>query len=120
MWAYYANGFHGLAIELDLDDDRLHPIDYASGTRIQSWVAGTDPYQIARQILTKKHSDWKAEQEIRLLYDQIYFDLPPGCITGVILGSRIRPAFEEAVREAAVGLAVRKLVLRSGNLWAEG
>jgi hypothetical protein len=119
MWAYYANGFRGAAIEFELDDPRLHPIDYASGTRIQTWVAGSNPYTVAQEILTKKHSDWKSEQEIRLLNENDFYQLPEGCISSVILGSRIEPSFKAAICNAAEGIPLRRLMIRSGELWAD-
>lgn len=119
MWAYYADSFRGVAVEFDLPPELLTPIDYASGRRIQSWAEEANPYEIARDILTKKHSDWREEQELRLLHEGEYFPLPPGCIKSVILGSRIRPEFERKVRGAAADIPVLKLTIRSGNLHAE-
>lgn len=119
MWAYYADGFHGISIEFDLPADHITPIDYASGARIQSWADQADPYKIAREILTKKHSDWQGEQEMRLLHRAEYYPVPDGCIKGVILGSRIIPAFERQIRAAADGIPLKRLTIRSGELHAD-
>lgn len=117
MWAYYANGFKGLAIELEIDEKKLHRVDYASGARIQEWADGSSPNKIARDILTKKHSDWKDEHEFRLLHDAQYFQLAPGSIRGIILGSRIEKSFEQEMLDIAGDVPLRRLTIRSGRLY---
>jgi hypothetical protein len=119
MWAYYASDFKGVAIEIDFPNGLLKRIDYASGARIQKWAQDADPYQLALDILTKKHSDWERERELRLLVPDTFYNLPGGAIRRIILGSRISPAFEQAIRDAAGDVPVYRLRIRSGELKAE-
>jgi len=119
MWAYYASGFKGVAIELEFPEGVLRRIDYASGARMQKWAHDADPYKLAIDILTTKHSDWERERELRLLSADTFYDLPVGAIKRVILGSRILPAFEDSVRDAAGGVPIQRLRSRSGELKAE-
>jgi Protein of unknown function (DUF2971). len=118
MWAYYADEFRGAAIELKLPSYAVTRIDYASGLRIHKWQTDSNPYQIARKILTTKHSDWEAEKEVRVLHDQEFYELPPGAIQRVILGSRATSSFENAIRNAAGMVPVYRLSVRSGDLHA--
>ncbi|MNK14038.1 hypothetical protein D3C87_321320 [compost metagenome] len=120
MWAYYASGFQGVAIEIEfIDESQLIRIDYASGSRIQQWAEKSDPYKIAREILSKKHSDWQQERELRLIQETSFFDLAPDTIKRVILGSRISEYFETQIRATAGAIPVQKLKMRSGDLKAQ-
>lgn len=118
MWGYYADGFRGAAIELDLPASAVRPIDYASGLRIHKWQDDPNPYKIATDILTTKHRDWERENEVRILHDGQYFALPQGAIKRVILGSRATDKFEDVIREAAGDVPVHRLSFRSGELHA--
>lgn len=120
MWAYYASSFQGVAIEIEfIGESQLTRIDYASGSRIQNWAEASDPYRIAREILSTKHSDWQRERELRLIEKTSFFDLAPGAIRRVILGPRISEGFETQVRAAAGAIPVQKLKMRSGDLKAQ-
>jgi len=119
MWAYYASDFKGIAIEIEFPDGLLKRIDYASGARIQHWAHDQDPYRLALDILTRKHSDWERERELRLLVADTFYDLPPGAISRVILGSRISSAFEKEIRDVAAGILIQRLRIRSGELKAD-
>jgi hypothetical protein len=118
MWAYYASGFKGVVIELEFPNGALTPVDYASGGRIQTWARNTDSSTLARDILTKKHSDWERERELRLLAECQFHDLAPGAIKRVILGSRIPADFEQVIRACAGEIPVQNLRIRSGRLKA--
>tara|TARA_B100001179_G_scaffold224334_1_gene202913 strand:- start:1932 stop:2528 length:597 start_codon:yes stop_codon:yes gene_type:complete len=121
MWAYYAEDYRGLAIELDLPDDAAHPIYYASGSHIQSWGNGDDAYQIAKRILTTKHSAWSHEKEVRLLNEGEYYRLPPNAITRIIFGSRCDDEFRGTVSKecALFNIPTAILGVRNGRLHAK-
>ena len=118
MWAYYASDYRGVAIEIEFPDGVLRNVDYCSGSRVQSWVDKANPYEIACDILTKKHRDWDREKEARLLHTGQFYQLQPHSIRRVILGSRIGDAFEQKIRRAAGGITVHKLTVRNGTLKA--
>lgn len=119
MWAYYAEGFRGLAIELKLPKSYVREMDYASGLRIQKFSDEQSEYQIAERILTTKHSEWANEREMRILHESEFYPLPENSILRVILGSRASTEFIEQVTKAAGEIPVQKLTVRNGNLHAE-
>lgn len=112
MWSHYADQHRGFVLEFDArhgffdqrqaDDDEFHHVrkvqysEYRPSTTIEFFLS-------PRTLLTKS-VEWKYEQEWRMLVDLARFahrpvssggqeihlvSLPPECITGVILGSRM-------------------------------
>lgn len=87
MWGYYANGFKGAAIEVEIDQSQLTPIVY-SNELIRYANIGTIEHRVT-SILTRKLKCWKHEREVRTFHfnnddpNQLY---PVGTITGVVLG----------------------------------
>lgn len=91
LWAYYADGFRGACIEIELDKDvKPHKIKYVSVKDFQKTLDAEKnnlPY-----ILTRKLSNWKLEDEIRVLIkDESYLSAPGklnkiGKITAVYFG----------------------------------
>jgi len=64
MWGYYANGFKGMAIEIDIDKNYVEKINYVND--IPSLECSTDDNKIEK-ILTTKLKPWKNEAEYRFL-----------------------------------------------------
>ena len=62
MWGYYANGFKGVAIEIEVDPNEVKPINY-----IKTLLHLETANQSAEKILTTKLVSWKAECEYRFL-----------------------------------------------------
>ncbi len=93
LWAHYANGFDGVAIEIELQDnnDKIKPIDYDRGVfahvNIQQQPSED---QAAQDILFSKNKVWKYEEEIRILHDSEYFD--DFKITRLVVGHRVQEA----------------------------
>ncbi|MDD4894188.1 MAG: hypothetical protein PHW54_02615 [Candidatus Omnitrophica bacterium] len=69
MWGYYANGFKGMAIEIEVDSGDVEEINYSnkipSVDHLRS-VCKTDDEVIVK-IITIKSSPWKREAEYRFL-----------------------------------------------------
>ena len=113
MWGHYADCHRGLVIEFDannvffvnfVDTDgnklRVFPVDY---TDMRPVLKVGDPFR--PELMACKGKTWKYEDEVRILFHKgscvqdgadIFFPLPPDCITGVILGAR---APEDLCRE---------------------
>lgn len=71
MWGYYANGFRGVAIEVNVEDDgKIKKVEYEGKTkfieRIRNSDGSIDQMTIDR-ILTTKLKSWKHEEEYRFL-----------------------------------------------------
>lgn len=81
MWGYYANGFKGLAIEIEILSDEIKKVDYQNSLL---WADTNSPN--IKKIITTKLKWWKHECEYRYLktgrnrYEKI------GSITGIYFG----------------------------------
>lgn len=64
LWGYYANGFRGVAIELEVGSDKVEEIQYKD--KIPSFK-GVNPEKEAVEILTTKLELWEHECEYRFL-----------------------------------------------------
>jgi hypothetical protein len=99
LWAHYASGFDGLAIELELpeDDPRIRNVQYRGVFGYVGIDRVRDPGQVASEILSSKYQEWKYEQEVRVLIPDEYYPVPGG-VKRVIAGHRMKPALFQALR----------------------
>ena len=84
VWGYYANGFKGVAIEIEVkkNDSEIKEIKYLSKKEFKS--ATNDVIE----ILTKKLDNWKHENEFRFLKETQYNNEHEiGNITKVFFGN---------------------------------
>lgn len=58
MWGYYANGFKGIAIEIEVDPQEIEKVNYVKETPLTSEV---------NEILTTKLNSWRHENEYRFI-----------------------------------------------------
>lgn len=66
LWAYYANGFKGACLEIEVFDNiEVHGISYVSLEDFQLVINADDDNII--QVLTRKLYPWKIENEKRIL-----------------------------------------------------
>jgi hypothetical protein len=70
LWAYYANGFRGVALEFELQDEpggpsRLRVVKYVENALEQR--VSSDPLTAAYDSLTCKSSNWSHENEVRII-----------------------------------------------------
>ena len=93
LWAHYAGGFDGLAIEVDLPDDdlRVREVQYRGVFAFLDQNDLQDEEEAARTILFSKNDEWRYEQEIRILSPEPYYDLERP-IRRVIVGHRMNQA----------------------------
>ena len=64
MWGYYANGFRGVVVEIEVSEEEVKIINYVD--KIPKF-AGLNPDENAVEILTTKLSLWTHEDEYRFL-----------------------------------------------------
>lgn len=77
MWAHYASGFSGVAIEVDLPDDdpNICEVRYRGVFDFIDMAQIDDERQAARRILQSKYDAWSYEREIRILHSRPFYDL---------------------------------------------
>jgi len=95
MWGYYANGFKGIAIEIEVPKDEvgkpdfdkpITQIDYVKKSPDWSKMSNS-PNKRIRAVLTTKLTRWRHEQEYRALFHSDRAGLQPiGTITGIYFG----------------------------------
>ena len=93
LWAHYAGGFDGLAIEVDLPDDdaSVREVEYRGVFAFLDMDRVEDEDDAARRILFSKYEAWSYEEEIRILNDEDYYQLDRP-IRRVIAGPRMNQA----------------------------
>jgi hypothetical protein len=105
LWAHYASGFSGMAIEVDLPQGApdVYDVSYRGVYACLNQEECLDPEQAAKAVLTSKYKEWEYEQEVRILLnswqqpgDQYYTLNQP--VTRVIAGQRMTPALLQALK----------------------
>jgi hypothetical protein len=97
LWAHYAEGFRGLAIEVELPDDSpsIQPIKYRE---VPINVCFDDNFPPTREeILSSKYVDWEYEGEVRILQPEKWYPLSTP-VRRVIAGQRMGPDLFEQLR----------------------
>lgn len=116
MWSYYADGHKGAAVRFGMDLDRilalgaafkkqgtdLFPVEVEYKEEFPNCNYYTaDKHERIKVVLGTKSAAWTHEGEWRIVLPgrcDCYLKVPPQIITGVILGIRIGPREEEAIR----------------------
>lgn len=90
MWGYYANGFKGVAIEIEVTGGAVKPLNYTPDLVCPN---RTDPIETSvEKILCNKLTEWKHECESRFITTGGDHLRKVGKITGVCLGLPYRNA----------------------------
>ncbi len=118
LWAHYASGFTGLALELELPDDSpvIRKVNYPDRCADVNLDAYESPLEEVKRILTTKLKEWEYEEEIRILQREQWFQLESP-VTKVICGSRMNSAMYEALR---IVCAVKKIPISRMHIDVEG
>ena len=93
LWAHYANGFDGVAIEIELPNDshNIKELDYNRGVFAGIDITkNTNEEDVAKYILFSKNNVWAYEEEIRILHNSSFYENIK--ITQVIVGHRVQDA----------------------------
>ena len=118
LWAHYASGFDGLAIEVELPDDspKVKEIQYRGVFGHVSSDGDLTPTEAAEQILSSKYKEWEYEKEVRILQRDVWYKLARP-VRRVIAGHRMSPALFEALR---IVCDSRSIPLRRTGIGDEG
>ncbi len=106
LWAYYASGHTGFAIEYDIDKLKQSlnhniyvpfifdfDVDYVKHIPVANILAlrGGDPTPILKTYLGSKSLSWRHEKEYRLIVDgKGLFDIDYRVVTGIYFGYRMQ------------------------------
>ncbi len=99
LWAHYASGFDGLAIEVELPEESpfVKHVEYRGVFGYVAFDGTLSPSQAAEQVLSSKYNEWQYEQEVRILQENEWYRLESP-VSRVIAGHRMNPALFEALR----------------------
>lgn len=122
LWAHYAGGFDGLAIEVDLPDDdpRVREVQYRGVFAFLDRNDLQDEEAAARTILFSKNDEWRYEQEVRILNPEQYYDLERP-IRRVIAGHRMNQALFQTLHMVCQreGIAFTEIGIGDGGIDAD-
>lgn len=97
MWAHYADGFKGIALEIDLDELETFPVTYVNGFPTFKLKRNAPDDEYAKRVLSHKMSCWSYERERRIITDKEFYDIS-GKITKVIIGHRAKDTLRDVVK----------------------
>ena len=99
LWAHYADGFSGLAIEVELPDDsrNIKEVKYRGVFANVPLNDKIFPEETARQILSSKYMEWSYEKEVRILNDSEWYKLQSP-VRRIIVGHRMNPSLFQGLR----------------------
>jgi hypothetical protein len=95
LWAHYASGYTGVALEVELpeNDLRVVRVQYIGAFNVDM-NTGENSDSVVTRILSSKFDDWKYEQEIRIIQEDSWFPLTHA-VSKVICGPRMNDAMFE-------------------------
>ena len=98
LWAHYASGFDGVAIEVELPDHspEVKKIAYRGVFAGVSMDHVTNPGKTAETILSSKDREWEYDKEVRVVQQDEWYKLNKP-VSRVIAGHRMQPALFEAL-----------------------
>jgi hypothetical protein len=99
LWAHYASGFDGLAIEIDLPEysPAVRMVKYGGVFGVMEMIDGIDTFEAAEAVLSSKYGDWSYEKEVRILCREEWFAFS-NPVRRVIAGHRMKDSLFRALR----------------------
>lgn len=99
LWSHYANGFNGVAVELELPEKHpeIRPVSYRGVFGQFGYRTDLEATEVARKLLFSKYQEWQYEQELRIVSESCWFDQHVS-VSRVIAGHRLHPALFEALQ----------------------
>jgi hypothetical protein len=122
LWSYYAGGSTGLAIEIDLPPDDAVEVQYNDEFPFLSdHVDSGDAQAMVEKIISHKYTDWRHEQEIRIITKDPYYVLPTP-VSRVIVGARMKPTTIDALALICdpLGIQIDRAVVADWGIYTVG
>lgn len=108
LWAHYAGGFDGVAIEVELPDNDIN-IQKVTPRGVFAFVdleKSKNEEDAARTILFSKYDEWAYEKEIRILNDKSFYEIKTP-ITRVVAGHRMPEALFQVLNITCNSLGIK-------------
>jgi hypothetical protein len=100
LWAHYASGFDGLAIEVELPDDRnngpIYDVNYEWSLPNADAQFG-DPDTLALSFLRRKDKEWCYENEVRIIQGNVWYQFNSP-VRRIIVGHRFNRSLLKKLR----------------------
>jgi hypothetical protein len=100
LWAHYASGFDGLAVEVDLPapshGNRIYHVTYEE-TLPNADLHSGDFDAVALSFLRRKDSEWCYEDEVRIIQEDTWYHLDAP-VERIIVGHRFNKSLLDALR----------------------
>ncbi len=122
LWAHYASGYSGVAIEVELDDAEAVEVTYSNDfIFLSAFIDSASPEAVARKALVQKWRDWQHEEEVRIITKSEFYPLVRP-ISRVIVGARTDSALVSALCLVCshFGIPVERAVLADWGIYAIG
>jgi hypothetical protein len=112
MWGYYCDGFKGVAIKVEIDNNKIEKVNYED-----ELLRDSDG---AREILLKKLKKWKPENEFRFLVNSVNNFHKIGEIKAICFGDPYgnlenRGVFQEKVKKFTEYIDYQKKIKESAD-----
>lgn len=100
LWAHYADGFNGIAIEIDIDPEtpEVAKVRYENTCWMLLLDSDHMPEHVGRELLSTKLMCWNHEKEYRILHNQVFYPIE-GRIRRVIFGLRLEPQYQQELEQ---------------------
>jgi len=122
LWAHYASGYSGVAIEVELDESDVLEVNYSNEfIFLSEFIDSASPEAVARKALAQKWADWRHEEEVRIVTKSEFYPLAHP-ISRVIVGSRTDAALVSALYVICerLGISVERAILADWGFYTMG
>lgn len=88
LWAHYAGGYTGIAIEVEVEDNDIHKVAYSDDCLYYSDLLKEriPADEALTRILSRKYLIWSYENELRIITKEEYY--PVKYISRIVVGAR--------------------------------
>ena len=114
MWAHYANRHRGVAIGVEVNKYDVRRVNYSDSTFNLKYDLEFPSLDVAKRILSEKHSAWSYEEEERIFVEdgQLFAEVR---VKEIILGSKMSTQNQGFVRELVSKIDSNINVIRSNS-----
>jgi hypothetical protein len=122
LWAHYAGGYTGVAIEVELKDDEIAHVTYDDNfIFLSDLIQKNSAEEAAREVLSRKYKAWSHEEEVRLIVKSEFHRLDKP-ISRTIVGSRTSPALVSALYLICshFGIVLERMVVADWGIYTVG
>lgn len=105
LWSYYADGFSGVCVAVEIEDKFLKPVVYEDDIPEFEDFGDKTPDEMAIIALTRKLSYWRHEAEVRAIAPLAALsegEFIKCDVKGVLFGPKVDPVFKGTVERLSV------------------